>query len=94
MDIASPSFQFHPLGFLMRRCLASVCRSLRSCHFIEIDLVLFGCWLEFAPRWITLLLNSFSLVPLLVGVCAEMDDTSFPFIEFCSAAGRDLRRDG
>ena len=35
-----------------------------------------------------------SLVPLLVGICAEMDDTSFEFIRSCSAAGRDLRRDG
>ena len=41
-----------------------------------------------------LLLNSFSLVLLLVGICAEMDDTSFEFIRSCSAAGRDLRRDG
>ena len=33
------------------------------------------------PRlvWITLLLNSFSLVLLLVGICAEMHDTSFEF---------------
>ena len=42
----------------------------------------------------TLLLNSFSLVPLLVGICAEMDDTSFEFVHSCSAASRDLRRDG
>ena len=41
-----------------------------------------------------LLLNSFSLVLLLVGICAEMDDTSFEFVERCFAAGRDLRRDG
>ena len=41
-----------------------------------------------------LLLNSFSLVPLLVGICAEMDRTSFDFFQSCSAAGRDLRRDG
>ena len=37
--------------------------------------------------WMKLLLNSFSLVPLLVGICAEMDDTSFEFVQFCSAAG-------
>ena len=30
--------------------------------------------------WMTLLLNSFTLVALLVGICAEMDDTSFEFI--------------
>ena len=42
----------------------------------------------------TLLLNSFSFVPLLVRICAEMDDTSFEFVQSCSAAGRDLRRDG
>ena len=42
----------------------------------------------------TILLNSFSLVPLLVGICAEMDDNSFEFVQSCSAAGRDLRRDG
>ena len=42
----------------------------------------------------TLLLNSFSLVPLLVGICAEMDDTSFELVQSCSAVGRDLRRDG
>ena len=41
-----------------------------------------------------LLLNSFSLVALLVGICVEMDETSFEFIQSCSAAGRDLRRDG
>ena len=29
--------------------------------------------------WMTLLLNSFSLVPLLVAICAEMDETSFEF---------------
>ena len=40
-----------------------------------------------------LLLNSFSLVLLLVGICAEMDDTSFEFNQFSSAAGRDLRLD-
>ena len=44
--------------------------------------------------WMTLLLNSFSLVPLLVGICAKMDDTSFDFIQSCFAAGRDLRRHG
>ena len=32
----------------------------------------------------TLLLNSFSLVALLVGICAEMDDPSFGVIQFCS----------
>ena len=42
----------------------------------------------------TLLLNSFSLVPLLVGICAEMDETSFEIVQSCSAAGQDLRRDG
>ena len=44
--------------------------------------------------WMTCLLNSFSLVPLLVGICAEMDDTSFEFMWSCSAGGRDLRGDG
>ena len=39
----------------------------------------------------TLLLNSFSLVLLLVGICAEMDDTSFEFVQSCSAAGRHWR---
>ena len=29
----------------------------------------------------TLLLNSFSFVPLLVRICAEMDDTSFEVIQ-------------
>ena len=29
--------------------------------------------------WTTLLLNPFSLVLLLVGICAEMNDTSFEF---------------
>ena len=42
----------------------------------------------------TLLLNPFSFVPLLVRICAEMDDTSFVLVQSCSAAGRDLRRDG
>ena len=42
----------------------------------------------------TLLLNSLSLVSLLVGICAEMDDTSFEFDQSCSAARRDLRQDG
>ena len=42
----------------------------------------------------TLLLNSVSLLLLLVGICAEMDDTSFEFIQYCFAAGLDLRRDG
>ena len=28
-------------------------------------------------------MNSFSIVPLLVGICAEMDDTSFEFIQSC-----------
>ena len=42
----------------------------------------------------TLLPNSFSLVLLLVGICAEMDDTSFEFVQSCFAVGRDLRRDG
>ena len=41
-----------------------------------------------------LFLNSLSLVLLLVGICVEMDDTSFEFVECCAAAGRDLRRDG
>ena len=41
----------------------------------------------------TLLLNSFKFVPLLVGICAEMDDTSFHFVYSC-LGGRDLRRDG
>ena len=31
----------------------------------------------------TLLFNSFSLVPLLVGICAEMDNTFFEFVQFC-----------
>ena len=39
----------------------------------------------------TRLLNSFSLLLLLVGICAEMDDTSFEFVHSCSAAGRDAR---
>ena len=39
----------------------------------------------------TLLLNSLGLVPLLVGICAEMDSTSFEFVHSCSAAGRDAR---
>ena len=42
----------------------------------------------------TLLLNSVSLVLLLVRICAEMNNTSFKFIQFCFAAGRDLRQDG
>ena len=41
----------------------------------------------------TLLLNSFSLVLLLVGICAEVEDTSFEFGQSRSAAGRDLCRD-
>ena len=41
-----------------------------------------------------LLLNSVSLVLLLVGICVKMDDTSFEFVQSCCAAGRDLRRDG
>ena len=45
-------------------------------------------------KWMTLLLNSFSFVPLLVGICAEMDDISFEFVQSCFAADRDLRRDG
>ena len=44
-------------------------------------------------RWMTFLLNSFSFVPLLVGICAKMDDTSFEFFQVFSSAGRDLRRD-
>ena len=55
--------------------------------------VLFRCWSGFASRWMTLLLNLFILV-LVVGICAEMDNTSFKFIQFCSAAGQDLHRDG
>ena len=39
----------------------------------------------------TLLSNSFSFVPLLVGICAEMDGTSCEFVQSCSAAGRDAR---
>ena len=36
-----------------------------------------------SPRlvWVTFLLNSFSLVPLLVGICAEMDETSCEFMQ-------------
>ena len=41
-----------------------------------------------------LLLNSFSVVSLLVGICAEIDGTSFEFDQCSSAASRDLRRDG
>ena len=40
-----------------------------------------------------LLLNSMSLVLLLVVICAEMNETSFEFVQSCSVAGRDLRRD-
>ena len=39
-------------------------------------------------------LNSFKLIPLLVETYAEMDDTSFEFVQVCLAAGRDLRQDG
>ena len=41
-----------------------------------------------------LLLNSLSLVPLLIRICAEMNETSFESIRSCLAAGRDLCRDG
>ena len=33
-----------------------------------------------------LLLHSFSLVRLVVGICAEMDETSFALIQSCFAA--------
>ena len=33
-----------------------------------------------------LLSNSFSLVPLLVGICAEMDSTSCEFVQSCFVA--------
>ena len=54
---------------------------------------LLRCWSGFAPRWMTLLLTSFIFV-WVVGICAEMNETSFEIIQSCSAAGRDLRRDG
>ena len=38
-----------------------------------------------------LLSNSFSLVPLLVGICAEMDSTSCEFVQSCFVAGQDAR---
>ena len=57
-----------------------------------LDLSLPLCLFPFSLVWVTLLLNSISFVPLLVGICAEMDDTSFVFIQFCSAAVQDLRQ--
>ena len=42
----------------------------------------------------TLLLNSFSLVLMLVGISAEMDETCFELVQSCSAGSQDLRRDG
>ena len=51
------------------RARASLGRSLPLCPLLAPPLV-----------WMILLLNSFSLVPLLVGICAEMDETSFEFV--------------
>ena len=43
---------------------------------------------------ITLLLNSFSLVPLLVGICAEMDNTSSLTLIVWISAGLAPPKDG
>ena len=67
----------------MLRARTSLGRSLPLCPLLAPPLV-----------WMILLLNSFSLVPLLVGICAEMDEISFVLIELVAAAARDLRRDG
>ena len=59
-----------------------------------LDLSLPLCLFPFSLVWVTLLLNSISFVPLLVGICAEMDDTSFEAVSSCAATGRSLCRDG
>ena len=65
-----------------------------SADIMKMSLVLpFGVE-EFAPNSIKLLLNSFSLVPLLVGICAEMNETFFELIQTYFFAGRDFRQDG
>ena len=65
-----------------------------SADIMKMSLVLpFGVE-EFAPNSIKLLLNSFSFVPLMLWICAEMNETFFELIQTYFFAGRDFRQDG
>ena len=66
--------------------LVGVCANMDETFF-----AIAQSWSELAPKWMTLLLNSFRMIMLLVGACANMDHTSFALVLFCLAAGRDLR---